>query len=167
MSNKRPKRVTTCGFWVQNAGWDIYRDEARQQVWGMLRRMSNILEGAKKECIDSIQGHTFQEVQCCSTDLIERWLQWAQCQFILPPGKICLKHTSFQEGLSEHMKGKSEMTTCRIKTLWLPSPNLKATLKTYSGKSIRRFHFWPVLHSTLYPEQITFPCLSTWAEDII
>lgn len=93
----------------------------------------------EKEHIDSIQGHTFQEVQ------------WAQCQF------ISAKHTSFREGLSEHMKGKLEMTTCRIKTLWLPSPNLKATLKTYSGKSIRRFYFWPVLHSTLYPEQITSP----------
>lgn len=91
-------------------------------------------------------------------------IQWSRCQSITAPGKICPKHTSFAKGQSECMKGKSEVTTCRIRTLWLPSLKLKATLKTDSGKSIKRIHFWPAPHSALFPGQTTSPPLfaSAW-----
>lgn len=92
-------------------------------------------------------------------------IKWSPCQSITAPGRICPKHTSFAKGLCECMKGKSEVTTCRVRTLWLPSLKLKATLKTDRGKGIKRIHFWPALHSALFPEQITSPLLCASAED--
>lgn len=126
-------------------------------VWTIWKNVK-YFDGAKREKAheDSILGQTFQEVRSCSTDIMKR-LQWARCWYITSPGKICPKYTSFW-GLSECMKSKLEVTHYRIRTLWLPTLMLKATLKTHSGKGIS-FHFWPVLNSALYLEHMTSPSL--------
>lgn len=118
----------------------------------------------KKEHIDSMQGHAFQEARSCLTDVIDRWLQWAQRQFISVPLEKYPKTHILSRTVWAHER-QIRNDNLQDKDTMTSKPNLKATLKTYSGKSIRRFHFWPVLHSTLYPEQITSLCLSVSAED--
>lgn len=76
------------------------------------------------------------------TDVRQRWLLWAWCQSITPLLEKYAPNTHyFWEGPSECIKGKSEVTTYRVRTLWLSSLNLKATLKTFSGKGVQWFSF--------------------------
>lgn len=121
-----------------------------------LRRMSSILKEQRreKEHMDSQLRAHLSRGRVLLNRCTEK-IKWSLCQSITAPGKIRPKHTSFAKGLCECMKGKSEVTTCRVRTLWLPSLKLKTTLKTDSGKGIKRIHFWPALHSALFSEQIT------------